>query len=74
MGSKTLLGHFHHLVKGAKPFDHDWICKQITKSIARMADLDNRQMEFLARLAPKIKEKGTSPPSLRYSSIESSDW
>ena len=59
-GSRTLLGHFHHLLKGAKPFDHDWTSKQTTPSIARMAELDARQMEFLARLAPKIKEKSTN--------------
>lgn len=59
MGSRTLLGHFHHLLKGAKPFDHDWTSGEVTKGIARMADLDDRQMEFLAQLAPKIKAQGT---------------
>ena len=64
LGSRTLLSHFHHLINGAKPFEHDWASKQETKSIARMADLDEQQTNFLAWLAPKIKEKGTS--SIRF--------
>lgn len=57
VASRTLLGHFHHLIKGAKPFEYDWTSQEVNRSIAKMADLDKEQMQFLHQLAPKIKEK-----------------
>ena len=62
LASRTLLGHFHHLIKGAHPWDYDWTSQEVSRSIAKMADLDDWQMKFLHWLVPKVKEKCKSAP------------